>query len=76
MKTRFRQPPQPGANVATNLVDWRNLCKLAIDFADKSGDRRSAGLRRALETNQCEKILKSFGIICETDLRREFPTSV
>lgn len=53
---------------------WQTLAVLAIQRAEKLGDRRAFGLKIALNQGQVEKTLRLMGIICEADLQREFPT--
>jgi len=52
--------------------EWRALCQRALERAQQASDRRVAGLEKALELKQEEKVLRSFGIVCDQDLDREF----
>jgi len=54
-------------------TEWVHLIQRAIAQADKNGDRRAYGLRKALADGKTEPTLRRLGIISEADLRREFP---
>lgn len=40
--------------------------------SENDGDWRLAGLQRAIQEGKSEQVLRSFGIISEADLQREF----
>lgn len=63
----------PKANPPKNSKDWKDLIKNAIERAERTNDRRVAGLRRALVAGNVESHLRKLGIICPEDLQREFP---
>lgn len=71
-KTVLRERPQATPRGAATPKEWRALCQRALERARKRSDRRVAGLEKALELNQEEKVLRSLGIVCEQDLDREF----
>jgi hypothetical protein len=54
------------------VMAWDTLMSQAITKAEATGDRRLAGLRRAIQEGKSEQVLRSFGIISEADLQREF----
>lgn len=54
-------------------TEWVRLMQRTIAQADKIGDRRAYGLRKALADGKTEPMLRRLGIISEADLRREFP---
>jgi hypothetical protein len=71
-KTVLRSRPQVTRRGAVTPREWRALCQKALERARAVSDRRVAGLGRAIELNQEEKVLRSLGIVCEQDLDREF----
>ena len=72
-KTVFRtKGPEAMRRGATTPREWRALCEKALMRARKANDPRSAGLEKALETNQEQRTLRALGIICEQDVEREF----
>lgn len=71
-KIVLRERPPVTPRGATTPREWRALCQKALERARKKADRRVAGLERALELNQEEKVLRSLGIVCGQDLDREF----
>lgn len=52
---------------------WEALLRRAIQRAEVTTDRRLLALRTALTKGQAEGCLRSLGIICDTDISREFP---
>lgn len=64
---------KPKLNLAASHADWKNLIQSAIDRAEKTNDRRVAGLKRALVSGNIEMHLRKLGIVCTEDLNREFP---
>lgn len=71
-KTVLRSRPQVTPRGAVTPREWRALCQRALERAQQASDRRVAGLEKALELKQEEKVLRSFGIVCDQDLDREF----
>jgi hypothetical protein len=68
--------PNPRKNnlrLPTSHDEWKALMQDAIARAEKSNDRRIAGLRHALVSGNIELHLKKLGIVSTQDLTREFP---
>lgn len=57
----------------TTSDGWKTLLDQAITKATERGDRRLTGLLRARQDGTAEKVLRTFGIITEACLVREFP---
>ena len=75
MTTRNATPKKPPTIQSPRTPhEWKNLAALALEQARAAGDPRVGGLQRALETGQAEKHLRLMGIVCSTDINREFPT--
>lgn len=53
--------------------DWHRLMQKVIARARQLKDRREPGLQSAINQGAIPQTLKRMGIICETDIRREFP---
>lgn len=53
--------------------EWRALIQEALRRAERSNDRRVAGLRQAFVSGNIEAHLRKMGIISPEDLSREFP---
>jgi len=70
MKTRAHE--QVKQLTPKGTVAWDTLMSQAIRVAEKTGDRRLAGLQRAIQEGKSEQVFRSFGIISEDDLQREF----
>ena len=75
MATRLFKKSKVVSGVKTPQRDteWTQLMRQTIQRADKLGDRRTQGLRKALADGKAEAHLRRMGVICETDLHREFP---
>ena len=71
----FNQPPSKPTQAPTTHADWHSLMLKAIAKADLTGDRRAAGLRKALAEGRVERHLRLLSIIHEGDLPREFPST-
>ncbi len=71
-RLKNQSPPSP-IRVAKTTEDWNRLIQAAIQMAEKTGDSRVAGLREALAKGQTERFLRKLGIVCPSDLMREFP---
>lgn len=69
----FNQPPPKPTQAPTTHADWHSLMVKAIEKADRTGDRRAPGLRKALAEGKAERHLRMLSIIHEGDLHREFP---
>jgi hypothetical protein len=67
------QPQKPRIQAPERREDWKQLLRKAIEVAERTGDRRVEGLKRALVDNAAEKHLRRLGIIHDGDLTREFP---
>jgi len=52
--------------------EWYTLMRKVIDRAERTRDRRLAGLRKAMLEGKAEDHLRLLGIISEVDIRREF----
>lgn len=74
-KTLLRSGPPAARRAAVTPREWRDLCQKAVTRAQKAGDRRLEGLQKALETRREQVTLQTLGIICESDLDREFSVS-
>ncbi len=73
MKTRFL-PPGPAPTTTTrSVLAWTDLLRQTTTRADQVGDRRAAGLRRAMVEGKAEAVLRRMSILSETDLDREMP---
>lgn len=57
----------------TTIEGWKTLLDQAVTRATERSDRRLQGLLRARQDGTAEKILRTFGIISEACLDREFP---
>lgn len=64
---------KPKRKAPRNVVEWNRLLKLALSRADTVKDRRAAGLRKAIPQGKAELLLRKMGIVCESDIAREFP---
>jgi hypothetical protein len=74
MVTRLTKPVQRQARITPILPhEWLTLLKTAIAQAEQRGDPRLEGFRKGLEVGQAERVLRRLGIVCQADLRREFP---
>jgi hypothetical protein len=71
-KTLLRSGSPAVRRAATTPREWRDLCQKAVARAQKAGDRRFEGLQKALENHREQVTLQALGIICESDLDREF----
>jgi hypothetical protein len=60
------------SKVPRNPIEWDTLASKAIKLSDQIGDRRSLALKKAIQEGRSENILRSYGIISDTDLAREF----
>lgn len=67
--------PRPKTNVriAASHEDWKTLLQQAIERAERSNDRRVAGLKQALVSGNIEMHLRKLGIVSPEDINREFP---
>lgn len=65
--------PKTNVRVAGSHEDWKALLQQAIERAEKSNDRRVAGLRQALVSGNIEMHLRKLGIVSPEDINREFP---
>lgn len=68
----FNSKPQAIPTPQTH-GEWHDLMVQAIAQAERTGDRRADGLRRALVEGKSEAHLRRLGIISPTCIRREFP---
>jgi len=71
--TRILNAKAPKTREPTSPLDWERLLRKAISRAQKTQDKRLVLLQAALPKGQARNVLKKMGIICETDLGREFP---
>ena len=71
MPSRTNEPVKPKG--PTGVIGWNQLLSQAIRQAEKIGDPRAAGLKKAMRDNAAEPTLRKFGILSETDIQREFP---
>jgi len=70
MKTRAHEEVKQLTPKGT--LAWDRLMSQAIKRAEMTEDRRLAGLQKAIQEGKSEQILRSFGIVSEADLQREF----
>lgn len=71
-RTRLINPLPKKRGVLT-LPEWVRLAQRALQAAEKAGDtRRARILQGALREGNPSKTLKRLGIVCETDIQREF----
>lgn len=74
MRTRLlNKPKEAPKRGALSPAGWEALMQRAISRAERLQDRRLDGLKRAMQEGKSETFLRKLGIICETDLLREFP---
>jgi hypothetical protein len=71
----FNQPPPKPTQAPQTHADWHNLMVKVIEKADRTGDPRVPGLRKALAEGKTEKHLRMLSIIHEGDIHREFPAT-
>lgn len=71
MKTRLMQ--QKPVKLPKSQADWDTLASKASKAADLAGDKRAYSIKKAIQEGRSEKILRSFGVISESDVTREFP---
>jgi hypothetical protein len=67
------QIPKAVSRDRKNITEWLNLARTAVEAAEHIGDRRAFSLRAAITEGKSEKVLRQMGIICESDVEREFP---
>ncbi len=63
----------PKSTAPRNIHEWNSLLSKAILRAEKLGDRRLEGLRKAMMDGRSEKILRQMSILSDVDIDREFP---
>ncbi len=74
MPPRHNNPrPSPTLSLPQSISDWNRLLQQAIEQAAAGQSRHLPGLRQALVDGTAEKHLRKLGIICPTDIDREFP---
>lgn len=73
---RSLKPKVQKIQAPATMDGWRQLMQQAIAAAERTGDRRVHGLRKALVDGKAERVLRMMGIIHPGDLRREFPETV
>jgi hypothetical protein len=61
------------AQKGLNPNGWNLLLSQAIRRAEAKGDARTNNLKKAMRENKAEATLRSYGILGEVDLNREFP---
>lgn len=67
-----RKPERPQREPTTERA-WRLLMQKVLARARQLQDRREKGLQAAINQGTIAQTLKRMGIICETDIMREFP---
>ena len=60
----------------TNAVEWHQLMMRAILQAQRVGSPHLLRLRQATASGQIEATLRKMGILCLTDIVREFPEKI
>lgn len=71
-KTRLLNPAPQKRGVMT-IQEWIRLAQKALQAANTVKDVRRAGIiQAALQKGNPSQALKKLGIICETDIQREF----
>lgn len=74
MVTRLANPPpKPKIKKPVLPHEWSQLLASVIKRAEQLNDSRLAGLRKGLEKDQAERVLRRLGIACREDIQREFP---
>jgi hypothetical protein len=71
MKTRMMQAKQ--VKLPRNPAEWDSLAAKAVRVAELSGDLRAYSIKKSIQEGSSEKILRSYGVISEADITREFP---
>jgi len=71
MKTRMMQ--QKPSKLPKSPAEWDSLASKAVKAAELSVDRRAYSIKKAIQEGRSEKILRSYGVISEADVTREFP---
>jgi hypothetical protein len=71
MKTRMMQ--QKPSKLPKSQAEWDSLAVKAVKAAELFGDRRAYSIKKAIQEGRSEKILRSYGVISEADVTREFP---
>jgi hypothetical protein len=71
MKTRMMRPIP--TNFPKSHAEWDALASKAAKAAKRVGDGRAYPLTKAIQEGRSERLLRSFGILSETDIVREFP---
>jgi hypothetical protein len=59
--------------VPKSPAEWDLLASRANKAADLIGDKRAYSIMKAIQEGKAEKVLRSYGIISEVDVNREFP---
>ena len=73
MRGRALKQKPPSIQTPANAQEWNALIRQAIERAERLGDRRVHGLRKALVDGASERHLRMLSIIHPGDLQREFP---
>jgi hypothetical protein len=71
MKTRLMDQKLAVKNLSP--ADWDALASKAAKAAAGIGDQRSNLIKKAIQGGRSEKVLRSYGILSEIDIVREFP---
>jgi hypothetical protein len=64
---------QKASKLPRNHAEWDALASKAIRLSERVGDQRNLSIKKAIQEGRSEKVLRSYGIISDTDLEREFP---
>jgi hypothetical protein len=54
-------------------ANWDALATKAARVAESIGDQRSTLIKKAVQEGRSERVLRSYGILSEIDIAREFP---
>lgn len=73
---RSLKPKTQKIQAPASMDGWRQLMQAAIEAADRTGDRRVHGLRKAMVDGKAERVLRMMGIIHPGDILRVFPEKV
>jgi hypothetical protein len=73
MAPRLHNRPKTSIKMPGTHDEWHRLAVQALERAETLQDPRLNGLREAIGKGQSEPFLRKIGVVCQTDLHREFP---
>ena len=69
----FNPPPTAKVQAPKSHEEWTRLLRQVVERAEMLQHRQLPGLRASLAQGAAERHLRTLGILCQTDLDREFP---